>query len=169
MTAWTDNARARVRVLWAQGVTTARIAERLDQEGLGCHTRSAVIGQAHRMMLPPRASPIRRLGPGQIPKRLQRKPRVVKPKRKFVMPGAGTPMPPLPLPDMEASMPEPPVHAWLPPPVPGFSTCQWIAGEPSGDDSCKCGKPTEANVYCREHYERTIDWKNTMRIRARAA
>ena len=30
-------------------------------------------------------------------------------------------------------------------------TCQWIADEPSADDSCKCGKPTVNGVYCAKH------------------
>lgn len=35
-----------------------------------------------------------------------------------------------------------------------FRTCQWIAGEPSADDACKCGAPTwpDSN-YCPRHHE----------------
>lgn len=42
--------------------------------------------------------------------------------------------------------------------VPGFTgapprTCQYIKGEPSADDSCKCGKPAEpGRPYCAEHF-----------------
>jgi len=33
-----------------------------------------------------------------------------------------------------------------------FRKCQWIAGEPSKDESCKCGKKTgEGRVYCPRH------------------
>ncbi len=33
-----------------------------------------------------------------------------------------------------------------------FRKCQWIAGKPSADESCKCGEKTGAGrVYCRSH------------------
>ena len=36
-----------------------------------------------------------------------------------------------------------------------FKTCQYIAGEPSADDACKCGAPTdEGGVYCARHRAR---------------
>ena len=41
--------------------------------------------------------------------------------------------------------------------VSGFNpkTCQWIAGEPSADDACKCGAATGASrVYCPAHEAR---------------
>lgn len=35
---------------------------------------------------------------------------------------------------------------------PAPRTCQWIAGEPTGDDSCKCGAETlPGRPYCLEH------------------
>ncbi|NIA67925.1 hypothetical protein HBA54_04905 [Pelagibius litoralis] len=34
-----------------------------------------------------------------------------------------------------------------------FKSCQYIAGEPSTDDSCKCGAPTdEGGIYCDQHH-----------------
>lgn len=37
----------------------------------------------------------------------------------------------------------------------GFRTCQWIDGEPSRDDSCKCGKPAATgSSYCDDHLAR---------------
>src|SRR3546814_2024279 len=35
-----------------------------------------------------------------------------------------------------------------------FKTCQFIEGEPSTDDACKCGAPSINGVYCAEHLER---------------
>ncbi len=32
-----------------------------------------------------------------------------------------------------------------------FATCQWIAGQPSADDACKCGRPTVGGPWCAEH------------------
>ena len=37
-----------------------------------------------------------------------------------------------------------------------FSRCQWIAGEPSADDACKCNAPTVNGVYCAHHLERSV-------------
>lgn len=35
-----------------------------------------------------------------------------------------------------------------------FRTCQFIEGEPSMDDACKCGAPAADGVYCANHRER---------------
>lgn len=41
--------------------------------------------------------------------------------------------------------------------APGAQGCQWIEGEPSADDRCKCGAPRVAgSAYCPEHYARTV-------------
>jgi len=34
--------------------------------------------------------------------------------------------------------------------------CQWIQGEPSRDDTCKCGRPVhrEGSPWCAAHYRR---------------
>jgi hypothetical protein len=35
-----------------------------------------------------------------------------------------------------------------------FQTCQWIDGEPSADESCKCGRPVRlGSSYCGRHDE----------------
>jgi hypothetical protein len=36
------------------------------------------------------------------------------------------------------------------------ATCQWIAGEPSADEACKCGQPTVSPMepYCATHHAR---------------
>ena len=40
-------------------------------------------------------------------------------------------------------------------PVGKEKTCQWIAGDPSSDDKCKCGADTgDSNLYCPNHEER---------------
>lgn len=54
MTPWTDTKQVRLVQLWAEGLSAREIARRL-----GC-SPSAVIGKAHRLGLPPRASPIKR-------------------------------------------------------------------------------------------------------------
>lgn len=53
---WNDETIARLRLLWDEGLSTAEIGRRLGV------SKNAVVGKAHRMMLPPRPSPIRRDG-----------------------------------------------------------------------------------------------------------
>lgn len=55
MTPWTDSKQVRLVQLWAEGLSAREIATRLAV------SRSAVIGKAHRLGLPPRPSPIKRL------------------------------------------------------------------------------------------------------------
>ncbi len=32
--------------------------------------------------------------------------------------------------------------------------CQYIAGEPTGGDACKCGRPARAgSAYCEDHHD----------------
>ena len=33
-----------------------------------------------------------------------------------------------------------------------FESCQWIVGEPTGEDACKCGRPiSRGGPYCERH------------------
>ncbi len=50
---WTDVAKARLRNLWDEGLSTAEIGRRLNV------SKNSVIGQAHRLALPKRPCPIR--------------------------------------------------------------------------------------------------------------
>lgn len=51
---WTDEIVARLRELWAQGLSTAEIGRQLNV------TKNAVVGKAHRLGLEGRPSPIRK-------------------------------------------------------------------------------------------------------------
>jgi GcrA cell cycle regulator len=53
---WNDETIARLRVLWAEGLSTAEIGRRMGV------SKNAVVGKAHRLNLPARPSPIRRDG-----------------------------------------------------------------------------------------------------------
>ena len=55
---WTDASTARLRELWNEGLSTADIGQRLNL------SKNAVIGKAHRLDLPSRPSPIRRVTDG---------------------------------------------------------------------------------------------------------
>jgi len=57
---WSDALQARLRELWAQGLTASQIAAEL------CITRNAVIGKAHRLELGGRPSPIQRSKPPML-------------------------------------------------------------------------------------------------------
>ena len=50
---WTPDTIARLRSLWSEGHSTAEIGRRLGA------SKNAVVGKAHRLNLPTRASPIR--------------------------------------------------------------------------------------------------------------
>lgn len=53
---WTSDDDARLRELWASGLSTALIGEAMKR------TKNAVVGRAHRMDLPARGSPLSRPG-----------------------------------------------------------------------------------------------------------
>jgi GcrA cell cycle regulator len=131
---WTEEAIAKLRTLWAEGLSTAEIGRRLNI------SKNAVVGKAHRLNLPPRPSPIRRTegdaaGPKpNVPKRTQ-----------------GPTLPPLaasigaPMPALRAIMPTPKSS-------PRVTPCCWPIGEPGTSSFHFCnaaaatGKP-----YCEEH------------------
>jgi GcrA cell cycle regulator len=60
---WNDETIARLRVLWAEGLSTAEIGRRM---GI---SKNAVVGKAHRLLLASRPSPIRRDADGSRPAR----------------------------------------------------------------------------------------------------
>ena len=63
---WNDEIILRLRVLWDEGHSTAEIGRRM---GI---TKNAVVGKAHRLDLPARPSPIRRVTEeGHVPRREQ--------------------------------------------------------------------------------------------------
>lgn len=59
---WNQDAIARLRAMWDEGLTTAEIGRRLGV------TKNAVVGKSHRLLLPPRPSPIRRAVDAQVPR-----------------------------------------------------------------------------------------------------
>ena len=60
---WNDETIARLKLLWAEGLSTAEIGRRM---GI---SKNAVVGKAHRLLLASRPSPIRReTDPGRPPR-----------------------------------------------------------------------------------------------------
>lgn len=99
--------KASIRTLWDTGISAAQIGARL---GL---TKNSVVGHAHRMDLPGRASPIIRDGRGRAPRR---------PKHTLPDLSGPTPDPSGPLAELEALARE------VRPPMPTDAKreCQWI-------------------------------------------
>lgn len=147
---WTPARDGKLRDLWMAETATATIALMLDT------TKNSVIGRAHRLGLPSRKNPI----VGRVSKpRVEREPHIQQGplKRAEIV----TPPPveeplfePAPAPIEEAApMPDPVAAPERPPlfmlPI---GRCQWIAGEPTADDYCKCGRHVIPGLpYCGDH------------------
>ena len=136
---WNDETIARLRALWDEGHSTAEIGRRL---GI---TKNAVVGKAHRLMLPARPSPIRREAvAGAEPRRAVPRPPVVETPPKSATAAQPAEVPARPAPAFR------PVAA--PRPGPRVSTCCWPIGDPGTptfrfcDSEATVGKP-----YCAEH------------------
>ncbi len=133
---WNEDAIAHLRALWQDGHSTAEIGRRL---GI---TKNAVVGKAHRLLLSPRPSPIRRTETeGHTPRRAA------------VKRGGGPTLPPL---DETPPAPASRAPALRAVPMPRVShrvsTCCWPIGDPGTtsfrfcDEGAMAGKP-----YCAEH------------------
>ena len=150
---WNEETISRLRAMWAEGLTTAEIGRRLGV------TKNAVVGKSHRLMLPPRPSPIRRAPAGPAPLRAPLRAPLLAPRQ-----ATGPTLPPLPHAARIIAAPRPalqPVPATPRLPVlrgvPAFSgtrltACCWPIGEPGTpsfrfcDDGAMAGKP-----YCTSH------------------
>jgi hypothetical protein len=161
---WSEEATAELRRMWAEKVPAGIIAERF---GL---TKSAILGKKTRLGLEYRGSKcdwteahdadLRRLWAEGVSMRriaeiiggrskravqtravfLKLPERVVIPERSNRLPN---PKPPRPVFDPNAVYPDPVTNR----------PCQFIPGEPSLDEGCKCGKPARVNSsYCPAHH-----------------
>jgi GcrA cell cycle regulator len=131
---WTEEAIAKLRALWTEGLSTAEIGRRLNI------SKNAVVGKAHRLSLPPRPSPIRRLEGDAAAAR------PAAPKR-----AQGPTLPPL---SASMSGPVPGLRAILP--APKYSQratpCCWPNGEPGKPSFHFCNAASAAGKpYCEEH------------------
>lgn len=132
---WNEEAISRLRALWDEGHSTAEIGRRL---GI---TKNAVVGKAHRLMLPPRPSPIRRSSEADHV-----------PRREVARRATGPTLPALP-----DTRPAPVSRAALravPPHPRGVrvSACCWPIGDPGTPSFRFCDGGALANKpYCAEH------------------
>ncbi len=141
---WTEDAIARLKLLWAEGHSTAEIGRRMGV------SKNAVVGKAHRLALPARPSPIRREG-------------TARPRPPAVRRVTGPTLPPLvaaALPAIPPAAPPPRLAVVRPPreaapatrfvarPIP----CCWPIGEPGTKSFSFCGCASlPGKPYCAEH------------------
>ena len=134
---WTDDRVEKLRKWWAEGLTGSEIAERL-----GGVSRNAVLGKAHRLGLEKRPNPII-LGMSDEERRRRRRERDRNRRggrRRSVRAVVHS--------DKKWTPPPPRRQTFSP-----WRVCQYIAGEPTEDDSCKCLEPTlPGHSWCREHF-----------------
>jgi len=147
---WNEESIARLRALWAEGLSTAEIGRRMSI------SKNAVVGKAHRLNLPPRPSPIRRDGVTAVPRPAMAR-RVVGP---TLPPLAATnapapqlasapprPAPPAPVPRVVASRPATTNFRAIRP-----QACCWPIGEPGTKSFRFCdGEATPGKPYCQQH------------------
>ena len=147
---WNEETIARLRALWAEGLSTAEIGRRMSI------SKNAVVGKAHRLNLPARPSPIRR-------DEVAGTPRPQMPRRV-----TGPTLPPL----AAASAPTPQLVSAAPPPAPVAAvprvvssrpatttfrsirpqSCCWPIGEPGTKAFRFCdSEATPGKPYCGEH------------------
>ena len=142
---WNEETIARIRALWDEGHSTAEIGRRM---GI---TKNAVVGKAHRLNLPPRPSPIRRV-PGEARA----------PRRNPVKRVVGPTLPALPsqvavsAPARPALVPRPGVALRAVPaqprPAGRVQACCWPLGDPGTPTFRFCGDAAmPAKPYCEDH------------------
>jgi GcrA cell cycle regulator len=155
---WNEETIARLRALWAEGLSTAEIGRRMGV------SKNAVVGKAHRLNLLARPSPIRRdvtggaarspaprrvTGPTLPPLPLSAAAPVA-----VAAPAVTSQAGPRPLPAMraEAAAPRPaPVRAAAHRPS-RLVTCCWPIGEPGTKSFRFCdADATTGKPYCAEH------------------
>ena len=138
---WNDESVAKLRRLWDEGHSTSEIGRRLSL------SKNAIVGKAHRLDLPARASPIRKDGEKRAPATPRRR---VIPKLAEIMPLRALPPVIPPGPPVSRTMPE--TRTPRTPPAVGHDQCRWPIGIPGerGFHFCRdfalVGKP-----YCEEH------------------
>jgi GcrA cell cycle regulator len=152
---WTEEKIAELRVLWAEGLSTAEIGRRINV------SKNAVVGKAHRLDLPARPSPIRRDGP-----RLSSRPPAPRRVTGPTLPPLATTLAPgliAAAPVVPAASARPPalgtqvaVKPAAPRPVSGYiprpMACCWPIGEPGTKSFHFCeAEAVPGKPYCAEH------------------
>lgn len=158
---WTEEVIDRLRVLWAEGLSTAEIGRRLSI------SKNAVVGKAHRLELPARPSPIRRdesAAPRSAPPKRVSGPTLPSLALPQAVAAAAAPAaqpavvvkpvaPPIRL-VRSAPIPARPAHSAANRPAPRNAACCWPIGEPGTPTFRFCGDVALSNKpYCGPHAE----------------
>ena len=147
---WTAERDATLRRLWARPELSTRLIGEIMGPG-----KNAVVGRAHRLGLPGRASPIIRDASAPLKVVVPRAPQIENARRAAMSPRA------VPATPAARAMPLARATAAL------HRTCQWIEGEPAGASSRFCAAPVQrGSSYCAGHHARC--W-HPFRPKARAA
>ena len=159
---WNDETIARLRILWDEGHSTAEIGRRMGV------TKNAIVGKAHRLELPARPSPIRRITDvGHVSRRDQVRRATGSTLQNPDALSSGAQVSgsyaPSAQPAARVAMDSPEPAAQLrpsiqlravPPPRPAarVSTCCWPIGEPGTPSFRFCDEGALPNKpYCQEH------------------
>ena len=143
---WTATTIDVLRALWDEGHSTAEIGRRMGV------SKNAIVGKAHRLDLPARASPIRRQeAEGALSTSSRRKPAPVR-RDALAAPPARRPAPMSPAPAAAASVPAAAAAALRPFPRASLRSCCWPIGEPGKRDFRFCGAEADpGRPYCAHH------------------
>jgi GcrA cell cycle regulator len=149
---WNEESIARLRALWAEGLSTAEIGRRMSI------SKNAVVGKAHRLNLPARPSPIRREGVAGVVRPVAPR-RVTGPTlpplaaasapapQLVTAPISQPPAPPSAVPRVVASRPASTSFRAIRP-----QACCWPIGEPGTKSFRFCdAEATPGKPYCQEH------------------
>ena len=147
---WTAKSIDQLRALWAEGHSTAEIGRRMGV------TKNAIVGKAHRLDLPARPSPIRKVeaaGGAPMPRR---KPAAVREAAPAVAAAAVRAVPQAsPQPAPRPAVPPAPVVASAQVshfPRASLRSCCWPIGEPGQREFRFCGcEAAPGKPYCAEH------------------
>ena len=146
---WNEETIARLRALWAEGLSTAEIGRRM------AISKNAVVGKAHRLNLPARPSPIRREGATAAPRPVMPRrvtgstlpPLAASAPAMASAPPAPRPAPPAAAPRVVASRPASTTFRAIRP-----QSCCWPIGEPGTKSFRFCdSEATPGKPYCGSH------------------
>ena len=144
---WTAKSIDLLRALWAEGHSTAEIGRRMGV------TKNAIVGKAHRLDLPARPSPIRKLETAGAVLTPRRKPAVREPAPAIAAAGRV----------VSHSQPQPAARPSAAPvpvataqvshfPRASLRSCCWPIGEPGQREFRFCGfEAAPGKPYCAEH------------------
>lgn len=148
---WTAKSIDLLRALWAEGHSTAEIGRRMGV------TKNAIVGKAHRLDLPARPSPIRKMEASGAPSSAhRRKPAAVRDAAPAIAAVAVRAVPQAPQPQPAPRLAAAPAQVASAQvshfPRASLRSCCWPIGEPGQREFRFCGcEAAPGKPYCAEH------------------